>query len=149
MQEKARKAMNFLWKQRHRSSDLVGTVINIHTGDWVRRGNRCISFNTHLASIHWIVILSSVSMHACPLLPGYINMHHMIAMDRETSQPGYNNIFCVVKLKMLIVVLLLCNMMQYDPALKASGSHRDINENCTGSNGIRTNINYFMSISSV
>lgn len=39
LQEKARKAMNFLWKQRHRSSDLVGTVINIHTGDWIRRGN--------------------------------------------------------------------------------------------------------------
>ncbi|XP_013410310.1 ER degradation-enhancing alpha-mannosidase-like protein 3 isoform X4 [Lingula anatina] len=36
-EEKAHKAMEFLWKQRHRSSDLVGTVINIHNGDWVRR----------------------------------------------------------------------------------------------------------------
>ncbi len=30
--------MEYLWKSRHRSSDLVGTVINIHNGDWVRRG---------------------------------------------------------------------------------------------------------------
>ncbi|XP_066297953.1 ER degradation-enhancing alpha-mannosidase-like protein 3 [Branchiostoma lanceolatum] len=36
-EEKARKAMQFLWERRQRSSDLVGTVINIHTGDWVRR----------------------------------------------------------------------------------------------------------------
>ena len=30
--------MDYLWQQRHRVSDLVGTVINIHNGDWVRRG---------------------------------------------------------------------------------------------------------------
>ncbi|XP_064616048.1 ER degradation-enhancing alpha-mannosidase-like protein 3 [Liolophura sinensis] len=36
-EEKARKAMDFIWRQRHRSTDLVGTVINIHSGDWVRR----------------------------------------------------------------------------------------------------------------
>jgi mannosidase alpha-like ER degradation enhancer 3 len=29
--------MDYLWKQRHRQSDLVGNVINIHTGDWIRR----------------------------------------------------------------------------------------------------------------
>ncbi|XP_074655390.1 ER degradation-enhancing alpha-mannosidase-like protein 3 [Tubulanus polymorphus] len=34
---KAKKALNYLWEQRHRQSDLVGTVINIHSGDWVRR----------------------------------------------------------------------------------------------------------------
>ncbi|CAB3401192.1 unnamed protein product [Caenorhabditis bovis] len=34
---KARKAMDFLWQQRHRSSDLMGTVLNVHSGDWVRR----------------------------------------------------------------------------------------------------------------
>ncbi|XP_054157951.1 ER degradation-enhancing alpha-mannosidase-like protein 3 [Oppia nitens] len=34
---KARKAMDYLWRQRHRQSDLVGNVINIHTGDWIRR----------------------------------------------------------------------------------------------------------------
>ncbi|XP_022658502.1 ER degradation-enhancing alpha-mannosidase-like protein 3 isoform X3 [Varroa destructor] len=34
---KARKAMDYLWLQRHRSSDLVGTVINVNSGDWVRR----------------------------------------------------------------------------------------------------------------
>ncbi|KAK3088771.1 hypothetical protein FSP39_023586, partial [Pinctada imbricata] len=36
-EDKAHKAMDYLWKQRHRTSDLVGTVINIHNGDWVRR----------------------------------------------------------------------------------------------------------------
>ena len=36
-EEKAHKAMDYIWEQRHRSSDLVGTVINIHNGDWVRR----------------------------------------------------------------------------------------------------------------
>ncbi|WAR30725.1 EDEM3-like protein [Mya arenaria] len=35
--DKAHKAMDYLWNQRHRSSDLVGTVINIHNGDWIRR----------------------------------------------------------------------------------------------------------------
>ena len=36
-EQKARKAMDYLWKQRHRSSDLVGSVLNIHNGDWIRR----------------------------------------------------------------------------------------------------------------
>ncbi|KAK6060332.1 PA domain protein [Cooperia oncophora] len=34
---RARKAMDFLWSQRHRASDLMGTVLNVHSGDWVRR----------------------------------------------------------------------------------------------------------------
>ncbi|XP_067846612.1 ER degradation-enhancing alpha-mannosidase-like protein 3 [Heptranchias perlo] len=33
----ARKALDFLWEKRQRNSNLVGTTINIHTGDWVRR----------------------------------------------------------------------------------------------------------------
>lgn len=37
-EEKARKAMDFLWNQRNRGSDLMGTVLNVHSGDWVRRG---------------------------------------------------------------------------------------------------------------
>nr|CAD7438421.1 unnamed protein product [Timema bartmani] len=36
-EEKAHRAMDELWKIRHRSSDLMGTVLNIHSGDWVRR----------------------------------------------------------------------------------------------------------------
>uniref|UniRef100_T1IVL0 alpha-1,2-Mannosidase n=1 Tax=Strigamia maritima TaxID=126957 RepID=T1IVL0_STRMM len=36
-EEKAHRAMDYLWQQRHRASDLVGTVLNIHNGDWVRR----------------------------------------------------------------------------------------------------------------
>lgn len=33
----ARKAMDYLWSQRNRASDLIGTILNIHSGDWVRR----------------------------------------------------------------------------------------------------------------
>uniref|UniRef100_A0A8C4R6P3 alpha-1,2-Mannosidase n=1 Tax=Eptatretus burgeri TaxID=7764 RepID=A0A8C4R6P3_EPTBU len=33
----ARRALDFIWERRQRGSNLVGTVINIHTGDWVRR----------------------------------------------------------------------------------------------------------------
>lgn len=36
-EEKARGALDALWKHRHRSTDLVGTVINVDTGDWIRR----------------------------------------------------------------------------------------------------------------
>ncbi|XP_046976893.1 ER degradation-enhancing alpha-mannosidase-like protein 3 [Vanessa cardui] len=36
-EQKAHKAMDRLWKIRHRTSDLMGTVINIHNGDWVRK----------------------------------------------------------------------------------------------------------------
>lgn len=36
-EQKARTAMDFLWNQRSRASDLVGTVLNVHSGDWVRR----------------------------------------------------------------------------------------------------------------
>lgn len=38
LQEYARKALDFLWEKRQRSSNLVGVTINIHTGDWVRKG---------------------------------------------------------------------------------------------------------------
>ncbi|XP_078082745.1 ER degradation-enhancing alpha-mannosidase-like protein 3 isoform X2 [Mustelus asterias] len=36
-EEYARRAMDFLWDRRQRGSNLVGTVINIHNGDWIRR----------------------------------------------------------------------------------------------------------------
>lgn len=36
-EEKAHKAMEALWTFRSRHSDLVGTTINIHNGDWNRR----------------------------------------------------------------------------------------------------------------
>ncbi|TGZ61898.1 hypothetical protein CRM22_007738 [Opisthorchis felineus] len=36
-EEKAVRAMAYLWKQRSRYSDLVGRVINVHSGDWVLR----------------------------------------------------------------------------------------------------------------
>ncbi|ESO10788.1 hypothetical protein HELRODRAFT_109117 [Helobdella robusta] len=36
-EQKATTAMDYLWESRHRTSDLVGTVINIQNGDWVRK----------------------------------------------------------------------------------------------------------------
>ncbi|CAB1331401.1 unnamed protein product [Coregonus sp. 'balchen'] len=36
----ARRALDFLWEKRQRNSNLVGTTINIHSGEWVRRGER-------------------------------------------------------------------------------------------------------------
>ncbi|KAK7895621.1 hypothetical protein WMY93_020946 [Mugilogobius chulae] len=33
----ARKALDVLWSKRQKESDLVGTVINIHNGEWIRR----------------------------------------------------------------------------------------------------------------
>lgn len=35
-EEKSHRAMDELWRMRHRSSDLMGTVLNVHSGDWVR-----------------------------------------------------------------------------------------------------------------
>jgi len=36
-EEKASRAMDVLWSSRHRQSNLVGNVLNVNTGDWVRR----------------------------------------------------------------------------------------------------------------
>ncbi|XP_028274016.1 ER degradation-enhancing alpha-mannosidase-like protein 3 [Parambassis ranga] len=36
-EEHARKALDVLWERRQRGSDLVGTIINIHNGEWVRK----------------------------------------------------------------------------------------------------------------
>ena len=30
--------MDYLWQSRHKTSDLMGVVININNGDWVRKG---------------------------------------------------------------------------------------------------------------
>ncbi|XP_029157313.1 ER degradation-enhancing alpha-mannosidase-like protein 3 isoform X3 [Nylanderia fulva] len=36
-EEKAQKAMDVLWRMRHRGTDLMGSVLNVNSGDWVRR----------------------------------------------------------------------------------------------------------------
>ncbi|TPP57246.1 alpha-1 2-Mannosidase [Fasciola gigantica] len=36
-EEKAAQALNYLWKQRSRYSNLVGRVINVQSGEWIRR----------------------------------------------------------------------------------------------------------------
>ncbi|XP_013859347.1 ER degradation-enhancing alpha-mannosidase-like protein 3 [Austrofundulus limnaeus] len=36
-EEHARKTLDVLWEKRQKGSDLVGTVINIHNGEWIRR----------------------------------------------------------------------------------------------------------------
>lgn len=36
-EDKARGALDSLWDRRHRGTDLMGTVLNVETGEWVRR----------------------------------------------------------------------------------------------------------------
>lgn len=36
-QQKAHKTMDELWNLRHRTSNLMGTILNVHSGDWIRR----------------------------------------------------------------------------------------------------------------
>jgi len=36
-EERASRAMDVLWAARHRQSNLVGNVLNVNTGDWVRK----------------------------------------------------------------------------------------------------------------
>ncbi|XP_077267006.1 ER degradation enhancer, mannosidase alpha-like 2 isoform X1 [Temnothorax americanus] len=36
-EEKAQKAMDVLWRMRHRGTDLMGSVLNVNSGDWIRR----------------------------------------------------------------------------------------------------------------
>lgn len=46
-QAHARRALDFLWEKRQRNSNLVGTTINIHSGEWVRRGEAKLYPTTH------------------------------------------------------------------------------------------------------
>jgi len=36
-EEKARKSMDYLWSRRQRSSDLMGTVLSVDSGEWIRK----------------------------------------------------------------------------------------------------------------
>lgn len=47
LQAHARRALDFLWEKRQRNSNLVGTTINIHSGEWVRRGETDSYPTTH------------------------------------------------------------------------------------------------------
>lgn len=46
-QAHARRALDFLWEKRQRNSNLVGTTINIHSGEWVRRGETKLTHPKH------------------------------------------------------------------------------------------------------
>ena len=41
-ENRAADALSFLWQQRNRYSDLVGTEINVKSGEWIRRGEHII-----------------------------------------------------------------------------------------------------------
>lgn len=47
LQAHARRALDFIWEKRQRNSNLVGTTINIHSGEWVRRGETDSYPTTH------------------------------------------------------------------------------------------------------
>ncbi|UJR32279.1 hypothetical protein I4U23_019744 [Adineta vaga] len=36
-QQYADRAMSYLWERRHRQSNLMGTILNVHSGDWIVR----------------------------------------------------------------------------------------------------------------
>lgn len=36
-EKKARKALDSIWEHRHKSTNLVGTVLNVNSGEWIRR----------------------------------------------------------------------------------------------------------------
>ncbi|KAF4072634.1 hypothetical protein AMELA_G00265300 [Ameiurus melas] len=102
----ARRALDFLWEKRQRNSNLVGTTINIHSGEWVRRdsgvgagidsyyeyllkayvllgdGQLLQRFNIHYASIMKYIsqppLLLDVHIHK-PLLPARTWMDSLLA----------------------------------------------------------------------
>uniref|UniRef100_A0A1A8CWV2 alpha-1,2-Mannosidase n=1 Tax=Nothobranchius kadleci TaxID=1051664 RepID=A0A1A8CWV2_NOTKA len=105
-EEHARRALDFLWEKRQRNSNLVGTTINIHSGEWVRRDSGVGAgidsyyeyllkayvllgddeflqrFNTHYASIMKYIsqppLLLDVHIHK-PLLPARTWMDSLLA----------------------------------------------------------------------
>lgn len=50
-QAHARRALDFLWEKRQRNSNLVGTTINIHSGEWVRRGETKLTHPKHKTTV--------------------------------------------------------------------------------------------------
>lgn len=58
-QDYARKALDVLWERRQKGSDLVGTVINIHNGEWVRRGDAVYFSTTFVDSCEWVTVVSA------------------------------------------------------------------------------------------
>uniref|UniRef100_A0A671R4R9 alpha-1,2-Mannosidase n=1 Tax=Sinocyclocheilus anshuiensis TaxID=1608454 RepID=A0A671R4R9_9TELE len=102
----ARRALDFLWEKRQRNSNLVGTTINIHSGEWIRRDSGVGAgidsyyeylmkayillgddqflqrFNTHYASIMKYIsqppLLLDVHIHK-PLLPARTWMDSLLA----------------------------------------------------------------------
>ena len=39
---RAHRAMEVLWQRRHLGHNLVGTTINVHNGEWTRKGAACV-----------------------------------------------------------------------------------------------------------
>uniref|UniRef100_A0A8C7LMN7 alpha-1,2-Mannosidase n=1 Tax=Oncorhynchus kisutch TaxID=8019 RepID=A0A8C7LMN7_ONCKI len=76
-EENARKALDVLWEKRQRGSDLVGTVINIHNGDWVRRDNtHSAAQTTHTQPLRQHTLSRSDNTHS-----------HYRAIMKYISQP--------------------------------------------------------------
>ncbi|XP_018018323.1 ER degradation-enhancing alpha-mannosidase-like protein 3 isoform X2 [Hyalella azteca] len=82
-EEKARRTLDYLWGQRHRSTDLVGTVLNVHSGDWVRResgvGAGIDSYYEYLLKAH-ILLGDSDYLHR-------FNKHYSAVMKYVSQGP--------------------------------------------------------------
>ena len=46
-EEKAHRAMEVIWEKRNEDHNLVGTIINVNTGEWIRRGK------SHIYEYHY------------------------------------------------------------------------------------------------
>eukprot|EP00064_Thunnus_orientalis_P011410 superscaffoldBa00001646_g11441 len=88
----ARRALDFLWEKRQRNSNLVGTTINIHSGEWVRRdsgvGAGIDSYYEYLLkAYHYASIMKYISQPPLlldvhihkPLLPARTWMDSLLA----------------------------------------------------------------------
>ena len=61
---KARKAMEAIWERRHHGHDLVGTTIDVHNGEWTRKGAAGGGGVFHL-HVRVCVCVRVLCVHAC------------------------------------------------------------------------------------
>ncbi|TRY57682.1 hypothetical protein DNTS_025907 [Danionella cerebrum] len=84
-EEQARKAMDVLWEKRQKGSDLVGTVINIHNGDWVRRAGFLVSV-TCFGEVENL-------RFAFTAVPQQLRIKAQLASDNRENSSIYNILF--------------------------------------------------------
>nr|XP_061822437.1 ER degradation-enhancing alpha-mannosidase-like protein 3 [Nerophis lumbriciformis]XP_061822438.1 ER degradation-enhancing alpha-mannosidase-like protein 3 [Nerophis lumbriciformis] len=98
-EEHARKALDVLWERRQRGSDLVGTVINIHNGEWVRRDSG---------------VGAGIDSYYEYLMKAYILLGDRVYLDR------FNTHYSAI-MKYISQPPLLLNVHMHNPTVSARG----------------------------